>query len=237
MLGWRSAIGLSRTIKRPNVSFVTLALTLVLGVATTCRASDEDFFYWTKATFLVSIAEHWEFGFEQKFGFDEDARHVAHHIQDYGFVYDGVGDWLKLYGTVKVVHAKVDDRESWIQEIRPHFNAAVFSKLFGLDMVNRSRIEYRNIEDLGIIWRLRHKIGFIWPEELTPLRIRPYVADEIFYSFDADRFHGNRVQTGLFLPLHEKVRLELFYFWHIDKDAPHDWDDVNVFGTYVRFKF
>lgn len=218
------------------MSFVCLALVPALGVTTRCPASDEDFFYWTKATVLVSIAEHWQFGFEQKFGFGEEARRLDHHMQDYGLVYNGFGDWLKLYGAVKVVHARTDDREAWIQEIRPHFNAAVFSKLFALDMVNRSRIEHRNIEDEYVIWRFRHKLGFIWPEELTPLRIKPYVSDEIFYSFNAERFYGNRVQSGLFIPLHETVRLELFYFWHIGRDVLH-WNDTNVLGTYVRFQF
>jgi hypothetical protein len=217
------------------VPFVSLAV--ALGVAATCQASDEDFFYWSKATFLISVAEDWQFAFEHKLGFDEEARRLDHHQQDYGFVYGGVGDWLKLFAAVKVVHARSDDRDEWLQEIRPHANAAVFSTLFDLDMVNRSRIEYRDTEDEGTFWRFRHRLAFVLPQELTPLRIKPYVSEEVFYSFNADRFHGNRVQAGLFIPLHEGVRLELFYFWHLDKEAPDDWCDANVVGSYVRFTF
>ena len=78
---------------------------------------------------------------------------------------------------------------------------------------------------------------FTWPVALTALEIKPYVADEIFYNFNADRLNGHRVQAGLFVPLHEKIRLELFYFWHIHEEDDSDWSDVNVIGSYFRFQF
>jgi hypothetical protein len=104
-------------------------------------------------------------------------------------------------------------------------------------MANRSRLAFRDIDGEDPIWRFRHKLRLTWPVPLTALQIRPYVADEIFYYFNAERFNGHRLQAGLFVPLHEKVRLELFYFWHIHKEDDNDWSDVNVIGTFFRFKF
>ena len=215
---------------------VTLAVVMLLGMPPVGRASDEDFRYWSKATFLVPIAEQWEFGFEQKAGFDDEARRLGHHMQDYGLGYTNTEGWLKLYGALKMVHAQTEDRDDWVHETRPHFNIAVLSQFRGVDVINRSRIEYRDIEDEHTVRRFRHKIRIDSPVTFTRLQIKPYVAEEIFYNFNADRFNGNRIQAGFFIPLHEKVRLDLFYFWHIHKEDDHDWSDANVIGTYIRFK-
>ena len=51
----------------------------------------------------------------------------------------------------------------------------------------------------------------------TPLKIQPYTAEEVFYSFDGEGFNQQRLYGGVFIPLHEKVRLELFYIWKLDK--------------------
>ena len=112
----------------------------------------------------------------------------------------------------------------------------VFSKLRDVDVINRSRLEYRHFDDYDNVWRVRHKIRVDSPVTFTPLQIEPYVAEEISYNFNGDRFYGNRIQTGLFIPLHENVRLDLFYFWHIGKEDDHDWSNTNVIGSYIRFK-
>jgi hypothetical protein len=227
----------SKGIRRSSVRFMALAVVAMLGMNPMCLASDEDFLYWTKASFLVPIREQWEFGFAQKTGFEDEARRLDHHSQDYGLSYTHANGWLKLQGALKHAHAPTADRNDWTHEIRPHFSIAFLSKLRGVDVINRSRLEYRHFEDYDNIWRFRHKIRIDSPVRFTPLQIEPYMADEIFYNFNADRFYGNRVQAGLFIPLHEKVRLDLFYFWHTRKQDDQDWSNTNVIGSYVRFKF
>ena len=209
---------------------------LVLGAGSVGSASDEDFMYWTKATFLVPIRDDWQFGFEQKFGFEDEARRLDHQQQDYGLVYSGLADGLKVFGVVKVVHEKTDDREDWIRELRPHFNAAVSSKLLGLDLINRARIEYRDIADENTTWRFRHKVLLVSPVTFTAWQVKPYIGDELFYSFNSRRFSGQRLCTGLYIPLAESIRLELFYFWHLYDDEDH-WHDTNILGSYLRFTF
>ena len=79
------------------------------------------------------------------------------------------------------------------------------------------------VEDEDAVWRLRHKVRVNSPVTFTPWQIRPYVAEEVFYDFNGERFNGNRVQTGLFIPLQEQIRLELFYFWHLSKEDNRHW--------------
>lgn len=157
-------------------------------------------------------------------------------MQDYGLLYSDRGDWLKLFAAVKVVHEKSDQRDAWIREVRPHFNAAISSKLLGVDMINRSPLEYRDAEDEDIVCRFRPKLIFLAPVTFTAGQITPCLGNEIFYNFNADRLYKHRVCAGLLVPLHEKIRLELFYYWDIDEQT-ESWHDTNIFGSYVRFKF
>lgn len=200
-------------------------------------ADQEDFQYWAKAIFMIPIAERWDFGLEHKFGFQDEARHLDHHMQDFLIVHTNAAGWLKLGGAVKVSHAPTDDRQGWTGEVRPHFNIAISSQFRGIDIVNRSRLAYRHIEDDDSYWRFRHKIRVDSPMTFTPLQIKPYVAEEIFYRFSADRYNGNRVQTGLFIPLKKNMRLDLFYFWHFSKEDDHHWSQADVIGSYLQVKF
>lgn len=221
---------------RPRPGVLALVVFAALCMATAARAGGEgDFDYWTKASFLIPIKEHWQFKFDQKFSFTDEGRRFDNHQQDYGVIYSGLADWLDLGFTVKQKASKEGD--DWDRETRPLLNVTVKSTLFGCDLANRSRIEYRDFEDEDNVWRFRHKVRIGSPVTFTSLRIKPYAAYEIFYNFNAERFNGSRIQGGLFIPLHEKVRLELFYFWHTSEEYDHDWSATNVIGTYVRFKF
>jgi hypothetical protein len=91
-------------------------------------------------------------------------------------------------------------------------------------------------QDEGPFWRYRHRLNITSPVTFTPLKIQPYTAGEVFYSFDGQGFNQQRLYGGVYIPLHEKVRLELFYLWKLDKED-YDWHDTNVIGSWVYFQF
>lgn len=226
----------SNWISQAVPGLMGLGAMVVLSTTPVCFSSEEDFSYWMKAKFLVPITAQWVLGFEQKVGFEDEGRRLGHHTQDFSLGRTNAKGWLKLYGAVKTAHALTDERDDWIHEFRPHINIAVLSKFQGIDLVNRSRLEYRNFEADDKVWRFRHKLRVDSPVTFTPLQIEPYVAEEIFYNFNADRLYGNRVQAGLFIPLHERVRLDLFYLWRVRKEDDNEWSDANVIGSYFRIK-
>ena len=208
---------------------------IALFTATAARAGgDGDFDYWTKASFVIPIKENWDFKFDQKFSFTDEARRLDDQQQDYGVVYSGLADWLDLGFTFKQKASKEGD--DWDRETRPLFNVTVKSTVCGWEMSNRSRIEYRDFEEDDDVWRYRHKIALKTPFTLTALEIQPYVAEEIFVQFDDEDLNGNRVYGGLYIPLHEKIRLELYYAWHLSEEA-HSWHDTNLLASYIRFAF
>lgn len=86
------------------------------------------------------------------------------------------------------------------------------------------------------VWRHRNK-SLVAPEPpLSSTKILPYVAEEIFIRFGDEDFNQQRLQGGFFIPVHEKVRLNLFYCWKLDEED-NDWHDTNVLGSYLHVLF
>ena len=222
-----------RVCSQPGL--LALASLVALYMAGTAWAGGEgDFDYWTMASFLIPINEDWRFRFDQRVTFTDEARRLDHQQQGYGVIYSGLADWLDLGVGVKLhANKKGDD---WDRETRPLLNVTVKSTLFGCSVSNRSRIAYRDFEDDDDVWRFRHKITVRSPVTFTPLEIRPYVAEEIFVQFDDEDVNGNRVYGGFYVPLHEQIRLELFYAWHLSEEED-SWHDTNILASYLRFTF
>ncbi len=226
--------------RRTRVEWIPSVSLALLGVIAACTGSralasdDADFEYWAKASFLIPVTESWTFKFDQKFNFLDEARRLDSHQQDFGVVYSGLADWIDLSVCLKQKFAK--DGDDWERENRPHFNVKLKSSLFGCPWTNRSRLEYRDAEDDQIVWRFRHKTALKSPDTFTPWKIQPYVAEEVFIQLDDEDVNANRISAGLYVPLAERIRLELFYAWHIDEE-PDSWHDTNLIASYVRFKF
>ncbi len=215
----------------PHRRIPILLAALVCGIVSSASAAD--FEYWPKAIVTIPLPKQWQFGFEEWLSFNDNASRFKDSQTDLWLNYLGLADWLSVGVGYKRVYAKPD---GWEIEDRPMFNAAIKSKIYGFGITNRSRFEYRMPQDEGPFWRYRHRVNIVSPVTFTPLKIQPYTAEEIFYSFDGQGFNQQRVYGGVFIPLHEKVRLELFYIWKLDK-ADHEWHDTNVLGSWVYFQF
>ncbi len=216
---------------RPR-SVLLLLVMVVLSLAP--RAVAFEFEYWPKVFVTIPLNQQWQFGFEEWLSFTDNATRFKDSQTDLWLHYLGLADWLSVGVGYKRVFAKPE--EEWEIEDRPMLNAAIKSKVYGFGITNRSRFEYRMLEDKEPFWRYRHRVNIISPVTFTPLKILPYTAGEVFYSFDGQGFNQRRLYGGVFIPLHEKVRLELFYIWKLDK-ADHEWHDTNVIGSWVYVQF
>jgi hypothetical protein len=211
---------------------VTAAVLLHTACQASARGDDE---YWAKASLLIPIDEQWTFNFEEKLTFGDDGGRLDDHQADYCFNYAGLADWLILGFGYKQLFEKAGD--DWEVENRPLLNVTVKTKRSGWAFASRSRFEYRIPEEGDEAWRYRNKVAVMPPWTFTPLRIQPYAADEIFIDLDEGDFNQQRLYCGFFIPLHENIRLELFYLWKLDEQDDGDWHDTNVLGSFVYFQF
>jgi hypothetical protein len=202
-----------------------------------CFAFDDgDFQYWSSAGVSFDINKDWKCTFDEEFRFGEDAGEFYYHHSDLGFVYKGLTDWIELGFNYRQVFDRTDSEGEWKQENRPHLNVTLKGRLFDLDVSNRSRFEYRDREDKEDLWRYRNKFTVKLPFELTALKLKPYLADEVFIPLNDDNITRNRIYAGVSFTVLEDITGEVFYLWQSSR-SDGDWKDTNVLGTRLKFRF
>ena len=228
----RSMNKLHKTI----LSFLVVVTTGVLP-GTTCIAFDDgDVQFWSTASATFDINKDWKGKFEEEFRFGEDAGNFYYNHSDLGFIYGGLAEWMDLGFNYRQVFGRADSASEWKQENRPHLNVTLKGKLFDLSVSNRSRFEFRDREDNEDHWRYRNKFTVKVPLELTDLKLKPYVADEVFIPLNDDNISINRVYAGISFEVLENMTGEVFYLWQSSR-APGDWNDTNILGTRLKFRF
>jgi len=223
-------------MKRENRLRFVLTVTSILLVTEICLAfDDEDFQFWSRASAAFDINKDWRATFGEEFRLADDAGQLYYHHSDLGFVYKSFADWIDVGANYRQVFQK-DSAGQWRRENRPHLNITLKGRLSGLDLSDRSRLEYRDRENKTNVWRYRNKIALRLPIELTQLKLQPYIADEVFISFNAEDFDRNRLYSGFYIELSKNIRADVFYLRQSSKSGG-DWKDANVVGAYLKFYF
>lgn len=217
------------------IYFAVMAIIVVL-ISEVCFASDDgDFQYWSTADFSFDINKDWKFTFQEEFRLKESGGHLYRHHSEVGFVYKSFADWVDLGFNYRQVFEK-DSEGEWRQENRPHLNVTLKGKLLGLDLSDRSRIEYRDREDKEDVWRYRNKVTVKLPFELTELQLQPYLADEVFITLNDDNVDRNRLYAGVSFKMAQNLKGDVFYLWQSSRSSS-GWTDINVLGTALKFNF
>jgi len=219
-----------------NLTCFVITVIAVLSISEFCFAFDDgDFQYWSTAKFPFDIDKDWTLIFEEEFRLGDDAGHIYYQHSDLGLVYKSLADWIDLGFSYRQVFEK-DGKGKWRQENQPNLNITLKGQLSNLDVSNRSRFEYRDRENNKDLWRYRNKVTLELPLELTALKLRPYLADEVFINFDEEDFNRNRLYSGLSLNLSKNIKGEVYYLWQ-SSESSGDWRDINVLGTQLKFYF
>jgi hypothetical protein len=209
------------------------ALAVSCGV---CFASDDGGSeYWATAGASFDINKDWGCTFEEEMRFKDGGGEFYYHHSDLGFVYKSLANWIDLGVNFRKVYSK-DSSGEWTQEDRPHLNATLKGKVFGLDVSDRSRLEYRDRENEKDIWRYRNKVTVKLPVELTALKLQPYVAEEVFINLDGEGFNRNRLAGGFYINLSKNIKGDIYYLWQTT-ESDGKWEDINVIGTGLKFYF
>lgn len=220
---------------RGSVS-VVVATIVVLSSSVCFAYSDEGFQWWTSASASTKISDDWKCTFLQEFRLGDDGGNFYYEHSDLGFTYSGLADWIDLGANFRLIYEK-DGNDDWKRENRPHLNVTLKNKLFGLSVSSRGRFEYRDRYKDEDVWRYRHKVTVKFPCELTALKLKPYVADEIFATMNDDNVDKNRVYAGASFGLTETVSADIFYMWQTSRSSSGEWSDIHVLGTGLKLRF
>ncbi|MFC1698732.1 DUF2490 domain-containing protein [Candidatus Omnitrophota bacterium] len=195
---------------------------------------EDDFQYWNTENASWQLADNWKIQLEAEFRFGDDACDFYYQHSDSGATFSGLAEWLDIgFNYRQIFEEKNSD---WKYENRPHLNATVKFNLGGLKLSNRGRLAYRNREDADNFWQYRNKLTLKFPNKLSKLDIQPYLADEIFVSFDDQELNRNRLYVGFYLKLLKSLKGEIFYLWQRSKSSGK-WTNANILGTKLKFSF
>jgi len=154
--------------------------------------------------------------------------------------YTGIGLGRQLTPTFSI---RVGYRRAWFRfgkdwqpENRPYLEGYFADRLNGFRITNRLRVELRYFDWRDDDTRLRNEITVEAPWSLTPLKLKPYLEEEIFYSVNDSRVEANWLGGGLAWRPVEGLKLKLGYRWNRFR-AGDDWANRNVLVTGVNWFF
>jgi hypothetical protein len=196
---------------------------------------DEGFQYWSTTALSVDIDKDWKLTADEEFRFGDDGGNFYYQHTDVGLVYKNVTDWMDLGINYRQVNEK-DSSDVWRQENRPHLNVTLKGKIQDIDFSSRSRFEFRNLEKKKDVWRYRNKVTCKLPLELTAVKLKPYVADEVFVDFDQKGLNRNRLSAGFSVKLAKQIKGVIYYLWQASR-SNGEWQDIHVLGTQLKFTF
>jgi hypothetical protein len=215
--------------------FVVAVVTIVL-ISDTCFAYDDgDLQYWSTGGVSFDIDKDWRFTFKEEFRLKESGGQLYYHHSEAGFLYKSLSDWIDLGLNYRQAFEK-DSEGEWRQENQPSLSVTLKSKLFGFDLSDRSRLEYRDREIKKDIWRYRNKLTIRLPLEFTGLKLKPYLADEVFINLDEEGYNNNRLYVGVSFELSKNLTGDVFYLWQSSRSGGGR-KDINVLGTALKFSF
>jgi hypothetical protein len=137
------------------------------------------------------------------------------------------------------VYAKSD--KDWKDENVPWIAGTVKFKAAGWDISDKNRFEYDRVEHTEGDWNYRNFITITPPIKLTRYEIQPYIADEVFYSFDKDIVTANEFRSGVNFKITKNVSGGIYYLVrhsHTNKPDENFWKtDKHVIATAVTISF
>ena len=122
----------------------------------------------------------------------------------------------------------------WKQEHRPHGTVSTKMQFGSLGVSARSRFEYRMKQDKDPAIRNRNLVSIKSGKEFTPLKLVPYIADEIFYDMEESELNRNRFYVGMEIKCISFVKTVIYFLQQ--KDLKNEaWEPTNVVG--MKFSF
>lgn len=199
---------------------------------------------WPSLGIVWDVNGPWMLQFRETYYMNAGSSSVNSSEADIGGVYKGYKDkWDFGFGYRCIVgHNQNDDSTN---EHRPYASTTVRGKLFDIDTSNRFMLEYRDFADKIDYFRFRNNITLNSPFEsfdtrsirlLNRERVKPYIADEVFFNSNGQGFSQNRVYLGIQLKITKTISANPYYMFQTVKKDDR-WQNNNIVGFDLTFSF
>lgn len=155
-----------------------------------------------------------------------------------GYTGMGVGYQLSPRFSIRAGYRRAWFRftDDWQLENRGYLEGYFADRFNGFRISHRARVEFRYFDWRDDDVRLRNEIVVEAPWVLTPLKLKPYLEEELFYSTRNGWIEANWLGAGLAWRPAKGVKLKLGYRWNRFR-AGDDWANRNVLVTGMNLFF
>jgi len=203
-----------------------------VGILTTINAQGfDDNQFWHAEKFQKKINEKTSLSLEQDFRSFNMGEQLKYYHGDIGISFPLIANFKLSVNFREVFEWKGD---TWKQEHRPHGTVSTKMKFGPLGVSARSRFEYRMKQDKDPVIRNRDLVSIKFGKGFTPLKLVPYIADEIFYDLEESELNRNRFYVGCEIKSISFMKTAIYFLQQNDLKN-EAWEVTNVVG--MKFSF
>ncbi len=215
--------------------FLVILMLLMQAAFTDVHAyADGDFQIWHNEVQEFNVSKKIKVPLEEEFRYGDNASELYYHHYDIGLTYDANKNL-----TIGVFYRQIYEGEKGKSkpEFQPHFDITPKVDIYGFHLEDRNRFEYKLYDDnRADIVEYRNKISIRSPWKLTPLKIQPYVADEVFVWLNTAFFRRNRFDAGASFEFAKNLKGDVYYRLQCTKKSGR-WTDANILGLKLKVSF
>lgn len=211
-----------------NSMKLSVCVCMLFFIAFSLRGSDWE--SWNDYSLNIPVSSDVSLKVTSEYRIMENFNNYYANFIDIGFDWKVGENFVFGYYTRKISSKSGD---LWNGELRPHLNGTLSWELGGISLDNRSILEYR-IKSSEPFFRLRDRLRLKFPE-IGLLKIKPFIADEIFYDLEINEMNRNRIYAGFGFPLTEGLSAYLSYILQSDKTGS-GWAGTNILDFSLKFK-
>lgn len=196
--------------------------------------SAEDWRFWNTDSIEGNLTEKLSAKIEGEFRFKDNMSEHYYTHADLSLAYNIV-KWFDFgLGYRQIYNLKGAD---WKDTNYPHINGTVKWNWADWKFSDRVRFAYAMPQDAVDYWEFRNLFVIKSPWKITPLKLNPYISDEVFYNFDLSEWTENRAIIGIELPIIKENIIGKLYYMYDSKKSSGIWDNYNTLGTEIKIKF
>jgi len=218
-------------VKRRKITLIVFLAGISVLFLNTKVYSEDDWQHWNAYSFKYKVNDDINLILSPSLRLDEDISQLFYWESRQGFGYK-VNKHLDMNLHYLFARTKKQNNK-WVDEHRIEFQPTFKWNVGDLKFSDRNRVEYRVVGGTEK-WRYRNSIKMKKTVTVKNKEYTPFIANEVFYDFSAQRYNQNRTTVGFSQKISDIASLDIFYVYRMDKKGS-DWQGVNVVGTAVKF--
>lgn len=210
-----------------------LSLILLLFPYPTIVTADTEFGSLHDIQFTFPLSDQWQIMNRNMISTKEGMDPFSSGFADLTMVYK-VSDELSLRLGYRVIKPRGEDE--WLTEERLLLGFRYSSDFNGLTISHRGRIEGRNFHYKKDDIRYRHKVTLEPPWYFTRFNLRPYIEDELVYSFDMNDLQVNMLAYGVSFNPTERFKIKVGHRWLII-NLGNSWNHLHLLYSWMGYSY